>query len=726
MRAPVVRPDLSSVLDPTTTSPRRLTPRRAAPVALASVLAAVAGAPAVANADFTYGGSPLIANFRPPAGGAPSTWACSADMSVSPEGDVVAATSGADGAYAITHSANGHGGGGTLYQGDAPDGPCSPVAAAAGTDGTYSAAAFTGPASGTLPLRTLHGGFPSDTSSGDADPVDLPAAADPARPGDVRTVVTRAGAAVVVARDANGHVVARKDAAGGQGDGLVDVGGDIGTGGHLLALREDDYGAVTAVWSVGGRATDGSGALPFRVASATLGAAGYWSAPVVSAPIREGASDGVAAASVDRYGSVLAAYGVPGEPSSGAATTVEAGVVERAGDVDHWEGPQRIEPTRTAGREVVPAATVANTDGRPVAVFDVREPGDGGRRTATVEAATTDAAGRWQALVPVSAARDAAENPGATASATFNAAQGVVTIAWTSSTGTVGQNVVKTRDFYPWDATFSRVYPVPEDAAGPSAVTHVLLGTDDHGDTLLGLPLPGATGGDFMGYAIKMRFVADDVGGPLLQPIEGPDEVAVGQTATFRTDDERDLYSAIADSSWDFGDGTTITQEFDLDAEHRWSTPGTKTVSLTGRDALGNTSTITKLVRVTAAGARKAAGTRAVAPREVAAKRPAGRVAVSSATRRGSWLGLRVSRRASLSLAVQRRVVRTERRAGRTHRVVSWVPARTIAVDTGGAGVVRTKVVGPEARATYRVVVRGRDGSGTTLKARTLRVRAAR
>lgn len=688
---------------------------RLVPVALASAIAAGAGA-APAAAEFTDIGLRVSLHPRTPPGGAPADWACAASMSVSPRGDVVVGTSGGEGAFVTTRSAERRGSGGTLYQGQQPDAPCTGVSTAVGPDGRWAGAAFSGPGTDRLPLRAVTA--PIDAQDVGTLPTD--ADADPARigdRGDALTAVTRSGTALVVARRADGHLTATKTSAAGQGDQPLEIAGDVGTEGRLLALTEDDYGAVTAVWTIAGRTTDGSADLPVRVASATLGAAGYWSAPVVSGPLRTGATAAAAAGSVDRYGSVSVAYAVPGAPAGDVPTTDEAGVVERAGDAASWEAPQRI-AGRADGREVVPAASVLGTEGRSLAVFDVRAADAGGRRVATVQAASTDGSGRWGALQPVSGERPVATNPGATASATFNAAQGVVTVGWTSSRGGVGENDVKLRDFYPWDGTWSRVYTVPERAMAPTKATRVLLGTTDHADTVLGLHTPGGTGGDFMGYGITFTGVADDLGGPRMQPIEGDASVAVGQSGSFSVDMIDLFASGVGDTAWDFGDGTTTTAQYGSTVEHRWSTPGTKTVTATGYDDLGNASSVTTSVRVRAAGetARSArpATTRA---------RTAKRIAVSRGTVGRGRLGLRVSGPAKLSVALQRRVRTTERRDGRSRTRSHWVPLAVVAVDADASGTVGARLRDLRRGGDYRAVVRSRPGTGTVLRTTTLRLR---
>jgi len=693
---------------------RRPTGRRVVPVALASVVACGVAASS-AGAAFVGLGSPITTHSRTPEGGVPADWGCRAAMSVSTRGDIVGAISGGDGTFAEVRSADRSGGGTTLYQGDRPDGTCADVSTAVGPDGRFVAAGFAGTAGTPAPLQARVG-----TVDGAGASPDVAATDDPANPGSVVTAMTRGGTAIVVARRADGRLVASTDADLGPGAGQVEVGGDVGTRGRLLALTEDDYGAVTAVWTIAGTPTGGGDPLPFRVASATRGAAGYWSAPVISDPVRAGTTDPAAVASVDRYGSVSVAYAAPGAPTDGVATTDEAGVVERAGDGARWETPQRV-AGRVAGREIEPAASVLGTEGRPLTVFDVRRPGDGGR-IAVVEAASADAQGRWGSLQPVSGERPVATNPGARASAIFNAAQGVVTVAWTSSQGAVGENDVKARDFQPWDGAWSQVFTVPETALAPTTATRVLLGVDDHADTVLGIPTPGGTGGGYQGLEVLLRYVADDVGGPRMEPIDGPSSVGTGTAARFSVD-MRDLFSDIGRTVWDFGDGTTTTADYGETVEHRWTTAGTRTVSATGYDSLGNASTITTTVRVGAASARTAAGTRAVTR---AASTARGRVTVSRGTVGARRLTFGVSRAAKLSVALQRRTRKTVRRGGTTRRVTSWVPAGVVAVDAGGAGTVRARVRSLRAGTAYRAVVRARPGSDTTLRTTTLRLRRAR
>lgn len=87
----------------------------------------------------------------------------------------------------------------------------------------------------------------------------------------------------------------------------------------------------------------------------------------------------------------------------------------------------------------------------------------------------------------------------------------------------------------------------------------------------------------------------DDVTAPLLSALSAPDTVPVGQAAAMSAV-ARDDWSAVA-IGWDFGDGTTATGPT---VSHTYASPGARVVTVTATDAVGNTSSRTLPISVTA------------------------------------------------------------------------------------------------------------------------------
>jgi PKD domain len=103
------------------------------------------------------------------------------------------------------------------------------------------------------------------------------------------------------------------------------------------------------------------------------------------------------------------------------------------------------------------------------------------------------------------------------------------------------------------------------DAAGDVDTVHVLFdGTDD-----------------------EITSVAEEVAGPTLDDLSVPASGTVGVPVLFSVDPV-DAWSAIGQTTWNFGDGQSLPDEV---VAHTYTAPGTYTVRTTSSDTLGNTTT---------------------------------------------------------------------------------------------------------------------------------------
>ena len=90
-----------------------------------------------------------------------------------------------------------------------------------------------------------------------------------------------------------------------------------------------------------------------------------------------------------------------------------------------------------------------------------------------------------------------------------------------------------------------------------------------------------------------------DAAGPLLDSLSIPTSGTVGQPLSFSVS-PFDIWSALGATSWSFGDGASLTG---ASVTHTYSAPGSYRVTVTGADALANTTSATALVTVSAASA---------------------------------------------------------------------------------------------------------------------------
>jgi len=155
---------------------------------------------------------------------------------------------------------------------------------------------------------------------------------------------------------------------------------------------------------------------------------------------------------------------------------------------------------------------------------------------------------------------------------------------YASLLGGVDQNTTFARVYSYTPAGFSLVGAVPEQAYGTT-----FLDADDQGNlTFATIVVPSGS------PQIHIGFV--DAAGPAISGLSVPQSATVGDTLAFSAS-PADRFSALGNTTWDFGDGTEATG---TDTTHSYDTAGTYTLTVTSSDSLGFETTASSTVTVTA------------------------------------------------------------------------------------------------------------------------------
>jgi PKD domain len=99
------------------------------------------------------------------------------------------------------------------------------------------------------------------------------------------------------------------------------------------------------------------------------------------------------------------------------------------------------------------------------------------------------------------------------------------------------------------------------------------------------------------GTTEQLHFAGYQATGPRLEAVQAPTEGRAGEVLSFSSA-PLSVFSEIASTTWSWGDGTPNSSG--VRVNHTFAAPGTYRVSLTAADALGNSTTTTRTVLVTA------------------------------------------------------------------------------------------------------------------------------
>jgi hypothetical protein len=318
----------------------------------------------------------------------------------------------------------------------------------------------------------------------------------------------------------------------------------------------DADGNATAVWNQGAAAVGasrrpvGSGAWEDAERLATSGAA---AAPQVA---------------VNDRGDAVAVWGL----SDSTSAIIRAATRDAAST--SWQSPQNISLAGQTARE--PQVAV-DSQGNATAVW-LRSNGG----IVVVQAARRAAAtGLWEAPVDLSGDRNARGLQLAVNG------RGDAIAAWTRDNGAdLGMyTIVQARVRPAATATWTAAQDVADQ--DPMFNDQPALAIDGQGNGVLAW---------ITGEQVSIATAGFDAAGPLLNALSIPATGAAGAPAPFSVT-PADVWSAVASTTWDFGDGTGAEGGT---ASHAYSQPGSYSVTVTSVDSLGNSSTATRTIEIAA------------------------------------------------------------------------------------------------------------------------------
>jgi PKD repeat protein len=395
-------------------------------------------------------------------------------------------------------------------------------------------------------------------------------------------------------------------------------------------------------------------------------AGGTWQAPVTVSGTGLGAQHPQVA--FDGLGNALVAF-----DRDGTTSRVQVAVRSAAGS---WQVPIYLS---AAGSDATDQQVAADPQGDMVVAWDRKAGG-----TWVAEATVRAPGGTWPGAVALS-------NPGGDADEVHVGldAQGGAVALWVwGATGTVQ----------------SASRPAGGAWGAPVAVAPALggaydlgLGVDAQGNAVAAWQRPD-------GSNDRVQVAGYDGAGPQLRAFAAPGSATVGAAATFAAS-PLDVWSTVASTTWDFGDGTAADG---TTVTHAYGAPGTYAVTLATTDALGNRTTKTASIVVTAAGGGGGGGGQGggggggggqgggggggETPRDTA--RPTVTL-TTPACRKG------LSKAACTALR---------------SRTASWRTLRGTAADTGGSGVARVEVAAARKAGKRLYVSTGKRFAASTAK----------
>jgi hypothetical protein len=447
-------------------------------------------------------------------------------------------------------------------------------------------------------------------------PVDLSAAGRDA--GEPQVAFDTQGNAIVVWRRYDGeHQIvqaALRPAASGVWQAPVDL-SVAGQSAERPSVAVDMRGNVAVVWERhDGKNEIIQGAL--RPA-----ASGAWGAPEnLSAP-EQNALD--AQVVFDPQGDAIAVW----ERYDGKTEVVQAAIHPVAGPV--WQAPVNL----SAGGIIAERPRVAvDPQGNAVAVWERFN----GENSAIQAAVRPAAGGLWQAPLDISAPGKTAFNP----QVAFDA-QGNAIAVWEHSNGTneIVQAAVRPAVSGTWQT------PTDLSAVGQNA-ERPQVAFDPYGNALAVWQRYNATNRIVQGAGY-------DAAGPFLNALAIPTAGTAGQALTFSVS-PLDVWSALAPTSWSFGDGGAASGS---SVVHSFTAPSSYTVTVSGADVLGNTTTASGTIAIAPApslrpGPPVVSGARLTNKRFRVATKPTAITALH--VPRGTVVRFTLSAPAKLSIAITR------------------------------------------------------------------------
>ncbi|RYB95084.1 PKD domain-containing protein [Nocardioides oleivorans] len=315
-------------------------------------------------------------------------------------------------------------------------------------------------------------------------------------------------------------------------------------------------GTAVAVW---GR-FDGTHS---RIQQSTRSTSGDWSIPTaISDP-------GLSASSPQVVGSDAGEFTVTWRMQVAGVYRAQSSSRPAGGS---WSVPATLSAA-DAGLNTAPELAVDDT-GTLTAVWVARVAND-----FRVQSSRRQPQGAWSSPENLSPPAVTPETPSVTAGP-----QGITTVVWAQGTAqnrtiqAVGRRVAE-----PWGS------PVTLSAATASFPAIAL---DSSGNAFSVWTLAPAGGG-----TTRVQGAALDTAGPVVTGFVAPSSATAGQPAALSLA-AYDVWSAVAGTTWSFGDGSTASGAA---VSHTWSAPGTYTVTATVADAVGNTTTRSSTITVGAA-----------------------------------------------------------------------------------------------------------------------------
>lgn len=439
---------------------------------------------------------------------------------------------------------------------------------------------------------------------------------------------------------------------------------------HSAQVGIDAAGDAIAVW-------EEDVAAETLIGAASRPASGKWQKPVILSAPTENANEPRVA--VDAQGDAVAVW----ERPTGGKEIIEAAA--KPAPSATWGKPVAltnpaivIEPANQQVAIDAKGEAVVTWSWLIGGIHDVVEATEG-RTSSSV----------WQAPVALSApGADVEEAPQVAVNDAGNA-----TVIWERSNGT--NEIIEAASGRA--ASGSWQTPVPLSAAGKEAGEPQVA--------LDGQSNAAAVWRRFDGADYIAEAAGFDAAGPLLNSLTIPASGTVGQSLAFSVS-PFDVWSALGATSWSFGDGTN---QAGTSVTHAYGAPGTYTINVTSVDALGNATSTSGAVSITAATPALAP----VAPRITGARLSHSRFRVS---RRATAISARAkaplgtSLRFTLSESAALQIVFTRSAGGLRSARRCSVPTKQLR-RRHAKRCARTITVGTLARASER---RGLDSLGFT------------